>query len=94
MAHHSDVGGIVAGSNALGATEIYQEGLRIPFLKYVEAGRPVQAIADLVRERQPDCITFDDWKRIDALESERGSEQGRPRVKFITAEEMLAAIGR
>jgi N-methylhydantoinase B len=28
LAHHSDVGGIVAGSNALGAVEVFQEGLR------------------------------------------------------------------
>ena len=38
LAHHSDVGGIVAGSNALGATEIWQEGLRIPVLKLVDKG--------------------------------------------------------
>ena len=30
MAHHSDVGGIAPGSVAVHATEIYQEGLRIP----------------------------------------------------------------
>ena len=40
VAHHCDVGGIVAGSNALGASEIYQEGLRIPFLKFIDAGTP------------------------------------------------------
>ena len=39
LAHHSDVGGIVAGSNALGAHEIWQEGLRIPVLRLVDAGR-------------------------------------------------------
>jgi len=39
LAHHSDVGGIVAGSNALGATEIWQEGLRLPVLKLVDRGR-------------------------------------------------------
>jgi len=38
LAHHSDVGGIVAGSNALGATEIWQEGLRLPVLKLVDKG--------------------------------------------------------
>lgn len=38
LAHHSDVGGIVAGSNALGATEIWQEGFRIPVLKLVDKG--------------------------------------------------------
>lgn len=38
LAHHSDVGGIVAGSNALGAYEIYQEGLRLPVLKFMDRG--------------------------------------------------------
>ena len=33
MAHHSDVGGIAPGSIAVHATEIYQEGLRIPLLQ-------------------------------------------------------------
>ena len=61
LAHHSDVGGIVAGSNALGATEIYQEGLRIPFLKFVEAGKPVRGIWDLVATnvRLPDKVMGD-----------------------------------
>ena len=30
LAHHTDVGGIAPGSNSIHATEIYQEGLRIP----------------------------------------------------------------
>lgn len=38
LAHHSDVGGIVAGSNALGAVEVFQEGLRLPILKLYERG--------------------------------------------------------
>lgn len=48
IAHHSDVGGIVAGSNALNATEIIQEGIRIPIVKFIEAGKPVQPIWDIV----------------------------------------------
>ena len=43
LAHHSDVGGIVAGSNALSAHEIYQEGLRIPYVKFIDAGKPCRA---------------------------------------------------
>lgn len=38
LAHHADVGGIVPGSNSIGATEIFQEGLRLPFLKLSDAG--------------------------------------------------------
>jgi N-methylhydantoinase B len=61
LAHHSDVGGIVAGSNALGATEIYQEGLRIPFLKFIEDGKPVQGVWDLIATnvRLPDKVMGD-----------------------------------
>ena len=61
LAHHSDVGGIVAGSNALGATEIYQEGIRIPFLKFIEDGKPVRGVWDLIATnvRLPDKVMGD-----------------------------------
>lgn len=61
LAHHADVGGIVPGSNALGATEIYQEGLRLPFLKLRDAGRTNQAIWDIValNVRVPDQVLGD-----------------------------------
>ena len=38
MAHHVDVGGITPGSMATHATEIFQEGLRIPPVKLFAAG--------------------------------------------------------
>jgi N-methylhydantoinase B len=38
VVHHSDLGGIAPGSMGLHATEIYQEGLRIPIVKLFEAG--------------------------------------------------------
>jgi len=61
VAHHSDVGGIVAGSNAIGAVEIHQEGLRLPFLKFVECGIPVQAVWDIIAAnvRTPDKVIGD-----------------------------------
>ena len=39
MTHHQDVGGMAAGSMPTNATEIFQEGLRIPPLKFRDAGR-------------------------------------------------------
>ncbi len=61
VAHHADVGGIVPGSNALGAIEIYQEGLRLPFLKLYDAGLANQAIFDIValNVRVPDQVIGD-----------------------------------
>lgn len=52
------------------------------------------AIDRLVREREPDVVSYDDWLKIDAVERQRGEEQGRPRVKFTTVEEMLAVLDR
>ena len=55
MAHHSDVGGIAPGSTAMHATEIYQEGLRLPLLKLYEAGTPCDALFQVIEKntRQP-----------------------------------------
>ena len=55
--------------------------------------RPV-ALAKLVRARQPDVVDADGWRAIDAAEIARGEGQGRPRVKFTSTEEMIAAARR
>jgi N-methylhydantoinase B len=47
-AHWADVGGMVPGSMSGKATEIYQEGIRIPPLKIFEAGRTNEAALDLL----------------------------------------------
>lgn len=56
LCHHLDVGGMSPGSYAAGATEIYQEGLRIPPVKLFADGVRNDALWDLigqnVRQRQ------------------------------------------
>ena len=49
---------------------------------------------ELIRVRQPRCVSFDDWCRLDEMEVARGLAQGRPRVKFTSVEEMLRALGK
>ena len=53
-----------------------------------------EAAERLVRDRQPRCFSYQDWLRLNELEVQRGKETGRPRVKFTTIEDMLAALGR
>ncbi len=53
-----------------------------------------RCVEDLVRARQPQFFTFADWLKLDEMEVARGQAQGRPRVKFTSVEEMLAALGR
>jgi N-methylhydantoinase B len=48
VAHHNDVGGLVPGSNAIGSTEIFQEGLRLPILKLKDRGKTNNAIWDII----------------------------------------------
>ena len=61
VAHHVDVGGIIPGSNALGAHEIFQEGLRLPFLKLYDEGIPNDAIWRIIETnvRVPDLVVGD-----------------------------------
>jgi ferredoxin--NADP+ reductase len=53
-----------------------------------------QAVERLVRERQPQYLSYQDWQRLDEIETRRGKETGRPRVKFTRVKDMLAALGR
>lgn len=61
IAHHADVGGLVPGSNSIGATEIHQEGLRLPFLKLVDRGTENTMLMDIVAAnvRVPDQVIGD-----------------------------------
>ena len=57
--------------------------------------RVVRELAEqLVRDRQPDYFTFADWEKLDEIELAKGEALGRPRLKFTSVEEMLAAIGK
>ena len=47
-AHHADVGGMTPGSMPAGAREIYQEGLRIPPTRLVEAGEIREDVRSLL----------------------------------------------
>jgi len=51
-----------------------------------------EAALELVRRRQPCFVSYDDWRKLDALEAARGKEQGRPRIKFTRIDDMLAAL--
>jgi N-methylhydantoinase A/oxoprolinase/acetone carboxylase beta subunit/N-methylhydantoinase B/oxoprolinase/acetone carboxylase alpha subunit len=74
-AHMADIGGRVPGGNACDSTEIYQEGLRIPPLKLIDAGEPVEPVWELLRlnVRMPDQVLGDLRAIIAAAEAgERG----------------------
>jgi N-methylhydantoinase B/oxoprolinase/acetone carboxylase alpha subunit len=70
LCHHLDVGGSSPGSYGSSATEIFQEGLRIPPLKLIEAGclsEPLRAII-LQNVRQPELLWGDLQSQIASLD--------------------------
>ncbi len=54
---------------------------------------PEQA-RNLVKERKPNYFSYDDWRKLDAMEIERAVGTERPRLKFTTVKEMQTALGR
>ena len=61
MSHHQDVGGMSPGSIPTHATEIWQEGIRIPPLKMYDAGKLNDTLDKLLRlnVRIPDTLMGD-----------------------------------
>ena len=81
----------VIGTNKKDATETVDL-----LLEDVRAGRLPErqhdrTIDELLSERGVEVVTYEGWERIDAAEKEHGAEQGRPRVKLCTRDELLAA---
>ncbi len=68
IAHWNDVGGMVPGSISNDATELFQEGLRLPAVKLVEGGVPIDSVMRImqVNSRLPDFLQGDMWAGIAA----------------------------
>jgi len=49
-------------------------------------------IIDLLRSRNIDYVTYQDWKILDAYEVAAGAAQGRPRMKVTRVSEMMDVI--
>lgn len=69
IAHWNDIGGKVPGSMSTDATEVFQEGLRLPAVKLVEAGKPNRALMAVMKAntRLPDFLEGDMWAGVAAV---------------------------
>ena len=69
IAHFNDVGGMVPGSLSTDAYEIFQEGLRLPAVKIIEAGKPNAAVVAIMtaNSRLPAFLEGDLWSSIAAV---------------------------
>ncbi|MBB6216089.1 N-methylhydantoinase B [Anaerosolibacter carboniphilus] len=67
-AHHGDIGGAVAGSYNTGATEIFQEGIRIPPTKVASQNIIIDEVLNLItyNTRNPEMLRSDLFAQIGA----------------------------
>jgi ferredoxin--NADP+ reductase len=57
--------------------------------RHVPAEPDPASVERLLRERQPELVTYAGWEAIDRHERALGEPTGRPRVKLTRIEEML-----
>ena len=81
IAHNSDVGGMAPGSLTGEATEIFQEGLRLPAVKLISEGETQHSMMEIisVNSRMPDFILGDVWAAIASV------RVGSKRLKELAA---------
>jgi ferredoxin--NADP+ reductase len=81
----------VIGTNKKDATETVALLLEdVEAGRLTPAGRTAEEVDALLDEREVARIEYDGWTSIDTHERTRGEEQGRPRVKLATWDELLA----
>ncbi len=68
IAHWNDVGGMAPGSISTEATEIFQEGLRVPAVKLISEGEPIRPVLEILKanSRLPDYLEGDLWAGVAA----------------------------
>jgi N-methylhydantoinase B len=85
IAHWNDFGGMVPGGISTDAREIFQEGIRLPAVKLIEAGEPNASLMRLieVNSRLPQFLRGDMWAGVAAA-----------RIGARRLQEMVGKYGR
>lgn len=89
-AHHGDIGGSTAGSYNSKATEIFQEGLRIPPVKLVSQGTLIEEVLEMIsyNTRNPKMLKSD-------LKAQMGANHiGRRRILEMIAAYSASTVRR
>ena len=94
IAHKSDIGGLVPGTNSGQAREIFHEGIMIPPVRFTRAGEPVREVETILRanSRTPDLVIGDLRGQLGA--TLLGAERVRRICEKYTAQTVLLASER
>lgn len=94
LCHHIDMGGMAPGSYAATATEVFQEGIRIPPLKLIEGGKLNEAVWAMIGQnvRKSALMLGDLQSQLASLEV--GAAAIKRLARRIGAEALLEATNR
>jgi ferredoxin--NADP+ reductase len=84
----------IIGTNRADAVETVNTLLQELAQLDSQAKPGAEAVEELLRQRGVKVIDYSGWKRIDAVEVERGAAEEKPREKIVSIEEMLAIAAR
>ena len=94
IGHWSDIGGMTPGSMSISASEIFQEGLRLPAVRLFDEGRRVESVFAIIaaNSRLPDFVTGDLWAQVAA--GRRAAEQIAAMIETYGRSAYLEALER
>jgi adrenodoxin-NADP+ reductase len=68
-------------------------GKEVPFLNEAERSKlGWEGVKSETGVQRADVVSWEDWRRIDGAERERGQKSGKEREKFTRTQEMLAVL--
>jgi N-methylhydantoinase B len=81
MAHWNDVGGALPGSMPVDARDIHAEGLRLPGIKLIASGKPIEPVMRIMtaNSRLPDFLLGDLWAAVASV------RKGAERIERLAA---------
>lgn len=71
------------------ADTVKNDSMAGKFSKSPEEKRGSDAVTEILKNRNVQYVTWDDWTKIDRVEKERGEKVGKPREKIVDVDEML-----
>lgn len=95
VAHHGDIGGRVPGTIACDNTEVFQEGLRIPWVRLYDAGKRVELMYQMIHAnvRIPRETIGDINAQVSACNiGERGLQDLAQRYGAAALTEMMSSL--
>jgi len=97
MSHHQEVGGKTPGSLPTDATDLFQEGLQLPLMKIIDAGKPVSQVFSILERnvRTPKEVLGDLRAQLAACEvGVRKLEELNEDLTRAEIEDAIAALMR